>query len=56
MDYETMRFECLKLAMSQGFKGGEAILEADRLFKFIRDCIPSKEAAQPIPFKDYVHE
>lgn len=57
MDYETMRFECLKIAAAQGLKDAEAIKAAEAMMKFIREGkAEADEPAKPSPFSDYVHE
>lgn len=47
MDYETMRLKCLELATQQGFKGGEAVLEAARMIKFAREGLDNDKIETP---------
>lgn len=58
MDYEVIRLECLKIAAAQGLKGADALKEAERMMKFIREgkVVEADAPAKPGPFTDYVPE
>jgi hypothetical protein len=71
MDDELLKLECLKVALSEGLKGSEAIKRTKEIFDFLKDRnqggqlkagpvpqakVVGKDGDLEGPFKDYLRD